>query len=185
MQGRNIIGQEVPLKDIRILAEDGGQFFRVGKVAAIDSGYGLMVFTEAPGRKQSIHSDGSHWDRVVELASTGQPIASRPPSETTLRTVTSVTIPSDLTYRSRPFQGDVTDALVFPAQHVATGCSLVAQIAGPEHLDECVRLWQVGDYASSIQTIQPFAGDRALVVTIQPLPASSSSTMSSSWRSTA
>ena len=62
------------MDDVRILAQDGHQFFRIGKLAQIDAGYGLLLYIEVPQRKQSIHSDGSHWDRVVGFGGLVQPM---------------------------------------------------------------------------------------------------------------
>jgi hypothetical protein len=99
------------MSDIRVLAREGDKLFRVGKIAQLDAGNGLMVYTEAPARKQSIHSDGSHWDRCVGAGRRSQPTFRTPPSVTTLQTGVSVPISSDLTYRTRPFLGKAENAL--------------------------------------------------------------------------
>ena len=63
--------------------------------------------------------------------------------------------------------------MIFPAEHLASGCFLVAQVADRPSINECIRQWRIGGPVSSVQTIIPFARDRAVVLTIQRRPSSS------------
>src|SRR5688572_5312803 len=109
----------MPSPKVRLLVQDAAKLYRVGKIATIDAGCGLLIVTADPLRKQSIHSDGKHWDRLIPAEHPSKPTASPPPSLTTFATITTVDIPSDLTYRSSPFTGTARNALVIQAADLA------------------------------------------------------------------
>ncbi len=131
------------LKNMRILVEDNGQYYKVGKVDTTDEGRNVYVTLDNT-YKASRHGDGNVWAGPIDRSnSSGRShTLCCPTSDITQEVLCNVALSSDLTVRGTPYDGPkITDGSAFTFSSTALASSNVAfgaQIVDNGQLSACL-----------------------------------------------
>ena len=164
---------------IRVLAKDQQTHYRFGTVDRIDDGSGLMVWLQHSAEKVSRHSDGKTWIRTAGAGERTEPSIRVPFSNITREVVHAVQIPSDLTYRTKPFHGKTDNAFVFSSTVLNHNPTFAAELVDPTVLPAAMEEWRRNPRYVSAQTCSTGWGGKTLILTVLHDPAVPSS---GAWR---
>ena len=135
------------LKNMRILVEDGGDYYRVGKADTTKEGRDIYITLNHTfeGRYNvSRHGDGNVWaGPISESDQTGRShTLCCPTSDVTQEMLCNVPLPSDLTVRGTLYDGpQITDGSAFTFSNTALQSPNVAfgaQLVENSQLSECL-----------------------------------------------
>jgi len=159
---------------IRILAKDQQTYYRFGTVDHLDDGSGVLLWLQHSAEKVSRHSDGKTWIRTVGAGEQTLPSVRVPFSDITQEVVHAVQIPSDLTYRTKPFRGKTEDAFVFSSTVLNHHPTFAAELVDPAMLPAAMDAWRRNPRYVSAQTCSTGWGGKTLILTVLHDPAVSS-----------
>ena len=155
------------LKNIRILIEDDGAFYKVGKVDAIDDGKGVIVYFD--GTKMSRHEDGRTWigpvgeggERPVEVR-----VAS---SNITTETICECPIPSDITTYAKQYHGDPGKRSFTMSSAVLAheNAAIAFEIANVQYVDEVRQKWEDYSGVESASTYIDKGFDQFMIMAVR------------------
>jgi hypothetical protein len=168
---------------IRVLARDGETIYRFAIVDQIDDGSGLLLWFHHSQEKVSRHSDGRTWARTAGAGEQVEPAIRVRYSDITQEEIHAVAIPSDLTFRTKPYHGNANEAFVFSTTTLAHNASFAVQLVDPVYLSPALEAWKRHPQYVSAQTCSTNWGGKALIMTVLHDPVSTSSVSSGPQRS--
>jgi hypothetical protein len=154
------------LKDLRVLIDDEGRYYRFAKADVMDQGHGLIVWLEPNQIKTSRHSDGRTLSGEAGRGQAREQSLRVPFSDIRHELVCCIPIPSDATITGKPFSGTTGKAFVFPSSALRSNSSFAAELADAEDLPHVLRAWEAHPGVVSAQTWVSSGAGKALVLTI-------------------
>ncbi len=151
---------------IPIIAQDQGDtYYRVGVVAPLDSGKGVLIY--AWGTKVSRHRDGRTYSGEVGDGEDRAVRVTFPTSEIRTEEVHRAAIPTSLTEGLVPHTGAPPEnSFVIPLTALNSNSSFAAEIVAASLLDETLAAWQAYSATVSAQGVVDHAYNKAIILTV-------------------